>query len=60
LDLPEKKIAISQYVERLHAPYQRIRFFTPEFALEFSKFQNSEYEMHQSSSNGEGLPKSQI
>jgi hypothetical protein len=29
-------------------------FFTPEFALEISKFQNSEYEVHQSSPTDEG------
>jgi hypothetical protein len=29
-------------------------FFTPEFALEISKFQNSEYEVHQSSTTDEG------
>jgi hypothetical protein len=31
---------------------------TPEFALEISKFQNSEYEVHQSSPIDEGKPKS--
>jgi hypothetical protein len=29
-------------------------FLTPEFALEISKFQNSEYEVHDSSSNDKG------
>jgi hypothetical protein len=29
-------------------------FFTPEFAIEISKFQNSEYEVHQSSPLDEG------
>jgi hypothetical protein len=29
-------------------------FFTPEFALEMAKFQNSEYEVHQSSPTNEG------
>jgi hypothetical protein len=29
-------------------------FFTPECALEISKFQNSEYEVHQSSPSDEG------
>jgi hypothetical protein len=29
-------------------------FLTPEFALEFSKFQYSEYEVHQSSPTDEG------
>jgi hypothetical protein len=35
-------------------------FFTPEFALEISEFQNSEYEVHQSSPTDERQLKSQI
>jgi hypothetical protein len=35
-------------------------FFTPEFSQEILKFKNTEYEVHQSSQNDEGQPKSQI
>jgi hypothetical protein len=31
-----------------------LKFLTPEFALEISKFQNTEYEVHQSSPTDEG------
>jgi hypothetical protein len=36
-----------------HQGYLQKRFFTPEFSQEISKFQNSEYEVHQSSRTDE-------
>jgi hypothetical protein len=52
-----------QLVKHVHAKFQLSSFYPDglrQIALEVSKFQNFEYEVHQSSPNDEGEPKFQI